>query len=298
MENQNSNSKKHFLDSIPAPGLVLLAIVAIQLGAAIATHLFPILGAEGTVAFRIILAAVLLCIITRGKLPSLVSAFTAHWRLLLPFGLCIAAMNMFFYKAIALIPLGVAVALEFIGPLSVAALSSRKWSHFGWVTLASIGIALLSPFSGIDLDPFGVGYALLAGAGWAFFIIFATRIGDNVTGSDGLVIGMSIAAICMLPIAIPLVPTLILDPLILLAVFGVAILSTTIPFSFEFIALKRLSTRTYGILVSIEPAVAAIIGAALLGEHIGVQSTIAIACVVIAAIGISMTDDKADQDLQ
>ena len=290
--NRTSDVGSTVLGAIPALGLVLLAIVAIELGAAIATHLFPLLGPESTVAYRIIFAALLLVAVARGQIWSFGHTFVHHWALLVPFGLCIAAMNMFFYKAIALIPLGVAVALEFIGPLGVAAFTSRKLIHFAWIALACIGIVLLSPLSGMNLNTHGVVYALLAGAGWAFFILLATRISNRVSGNNGLAIGMCIAAICMIPFAAPLATTIFVNPLLLIATFGVALLSTTIPFTLEFAALKRLSTRTYGVLVSVEPAVAALIGTLLLGEYLGIQSMIAIACVVIAAIGISVTDER------
>ena len=289
---RSANDGSTILGAIPAPGLVLLAIVAIQLGAAIATHLFPLLGPEGTVAYRVIFAALLLVAAARGKVWSFGHTFASHWMLLVPFGICIAAMNMFFYKAIALIPLGVAVALEFIGPLGVAAFTSRRLIHFAWIALACIGIVLLSPLSGMNLNTNGVVYALLAGTGWAFFILLATRISNRVSGNNGLVIGMSIAAICMIPFAAPIATKVFVNPLLLIATFGVALLSTTIPFTFEFAALKRLSTRTYGVLVSVEPAVAALAGALLLDEHLGIQSMIAITCVVIAAIGISITDER------
>jgi len=278
------------IQAIPPPGLVLLAIVAIQVGAALAINLFPVLGASGTVAVRIIISALLLGIAARSGVRALIQIFLRHWRLLTVFGLCVAAMNLFFYQSIARIPLGAAVAFEFIGPLGVAALNSRRMSHFGWIALAALGIVLLSPLSGLNFDPIGVCFALLAGAGWALFIVLAGRVGTRIPGNDGLAIGMTVAAITMIPFAAPVITELFLDPLILLAAFGVALLSTTIPFTLEFEALKRLPPRAYGILVSLEPAVAAMVGAWLLGERIGLQATIAVACVVVAAVGITVTD--------
>lgn len=280
------------LGAIPPTGLVLLAVVAVQLGAALSTLLFPILGAEGTVAVRIIFSALLLGLAARGKIRTFGQTFIYNWGLLLVFGLCIAGMFFFFYQSIARIPLGAAVAFEFVGPLSVAALGSRRVSHFAWVALAALGIVLLSPLSGVNLDLLGILFALLAGTGWAFFIILARRIGNRVPGNDGLVIGMVIAAVTMIPLAVPVVPDLVSAPLILLTGIGVALLSTTIPLTLEFEALKRISARSYGVLVSAEPAVAALVGALLLGERIGVQGMIAVACVVIAAIGITVSDGR------
>jgi inner membrane transporter RhtA len=286
------HNNARLLDAIPPPGLVLLAIAAIQIGAGLATHLFPILGAEGTVAVRIIFSALLLSLAARSRIRTFGQTFLNHWGLLLAFGLCVGAMNFFFYQALARIPLGAAVAIEFVGPLGVAALASRQMSHFAWVALAALGIILLTPLAGVDLDTLGIIYALLAGAGWALFIILAGYVADRVSGNDGLAIGMAIAAIAMIPFAAPVVNVLLADPIIILAGFGVALLSTTIPFTFEFEALKRMSKRTYGVLVSVEPAVAALVGALLLGERIGVQGMIAVACVVIAAIGITVTDGR------
>lgn len=201
-------------------------------------------------------------------------------------------------QAIARIPLGAAVALEFIGPLSVAVYNSRKLSHLGWIALAAIGIALLSPLTGVDLDSLGIMFALLAGTAWATFIILATKIGKKVPGNDGLAIGMSIAALTMIPFIAPVTEILVSDLSVLMLGIAVALLSTTIPFTLEFQALKKLPARSYGILVSLEPAVAASIGALFLGERIGVQGVLAVACVVIAAIGITITDgrDKAVQE--
>lgn len=280
------------LNVLPPHALVLFAIVAIQLGAALSIGLFPALGTEGTVAVRIIFSALLLGLAARGRIRTFGRTFIENWALLLGFGLAIAEMYFCFYQAIARIPLGAAVAFEFIGPLSVAALSSRRMSHFAWIALAALGIVLLSPLSGADLDPFGILFALLAGAGWALFVVLSVRIGTKVPGNDGLAIGMAIAALTMIPFVIPVVDVLATDRLVLLLGFVVALLSTTIPFTLEFQALKRLPARTYGILVAVEPAVAALIGALFLGEHIGIQGMIAVACVVIAAIGITVSDGR------
>jgi len=280
-------------NAIPPPGLVLLSIVSIQLGAALAKHLFPILGANGTVAVRIIFSALLLGLAGRTRVRTFGQTFVRNWGLLLVFGLSVSAMNLVFYQAIARIPLGAAVAIEFVGPLGVAALTSRRMCHFAWVALAALGIVLLSPLSGVDLDALGVIFALLAGAAWALFIILAGRLGNRIPGNDGLAIGMAIAAMTMIPFAAPVVTELVSNPLILLAGLGVALLSTTIPFILEFEALKRISARTYGVLVSLEPVVATLVGAWLLGERIGIQGMIAVACVVVAAIGITVSDGRS-----
>ena len=280
------------LKTVPPSSLVICAVVAIQFGAAISVNLFPVLGVEGTVAVRIILAALIMLVFTSNGLKHLGHTFVTHWMVLIGFGLCIVGMNLFFYKALDRIPLGAAVAIEFIGPLGVAALNSKRFSHLIWVGLAAVGIFLLSPLSGVDLNTAGIIYALLAGCGWALFIILAGRIGDQADGNDGLVIGMLIAAIFMVPMAVPVMNKLVANPIVLLASVGVAVLSTAIPFTFEFEALKRMPARAYGILVSMEPAVAALVGAVLLGDRIGLQGIIAVCCFVVAAIGITATDNK------
>lgn len=290
LESATTSLTTRAINAIPPPGLVLLSIVAIQVGAALAIHLFPIIGANGTVAMRIIISALLLGIAARSGVRTLLHTFIRHWQLLTVFGLCVAVMNLFFYQSIARIPLGAAVAFEFIGPLGVAAFTSRRMSHFGWIALAAVGIVLLSPLAGLNLDPLGIFFALIAGAGWGLFIILAGRVGTRIPGNDGLAIGMAVAALTMIPFAAPIVTELFLNPIILLAAIGVALLSTTIPFTMEFEALKRLSPRNYGILVSLEPAVAALVGAWLLEERIGLQGMIAVTCVVIAAIGITISD--------
>ena len=279
------------LATIPPTGLLLLAILSIQIGAGLATQLFATLGADGTVALRIIFSAILLGLAARRRVRTFGRTFLSNWKLLLVFGLCIAAMNFFFYQAIARIPLGAAVALEFIGPLGVAVLASRRLIHFAWVSLAALGILLLSPFTGAELDSLGITFAFVAGAAWALFIILARRVGGRVSGNDGLAIGMIVAGISMIPFAMPVASHVISDPIILLGALGVALLSTTFPFTLEFEALKRISTRTYGVMVSVEPAVAAVVGTILLGERIGVQGMIAITCVVVAAIGIAVADE-------
>ena len=294
-ESPGGDGQSRLMGAIPPTGLLLLAIVSIQLGAAVATNLFPVLGSEGTVAIRIIISALLLGLAARGRVRKFVALFTRDWGLLLAYGLCIAGMNFFFYKAISLIPLGAAVAIEFVGPLGVAALASHRPGHFACVALAALGILLLSPLAGIDLDALGMVCALMAGAGWACFVLLSRRVGLRVSGNDGLAIGMAIAAISMIPFAVPVASDLISDPMLLLAGLGVALLSTTLPFTLEFEALKRLSNRAYGIIVSAEPAVAALIGAVLLGERIGLQGMIAVACVVVAAIGITVTDGREPQ---
>lgn len=284
------SSHAHLIHAFPPTGLVLLAILVIQLGAVIATNLFATLGADGTVAIRVLISAILLVFIAKVGLSTCWSVFRGHWKILIPYGVCMAVMNLFFYLAIARIPLGAAVTFEFVGPLCVAAFTSRRFHQFAWVFLAAIGIVLLSPLSGSDLDITGVVFALLAGTGWALFILLSRNVGQRIEGNTGLTLGMLIAALTLLPLAVPVLPTLLFNPLVLVLAFGVAVLSTALPFTLEFEALKKLPARNYGILVSLEPAVATLVGAAFLGERLGLKGLIAIACVVIASVGITLGD--------
>lgn len=270
--------------------MILIAVVAIQLGAAVSTQLFPVIGVEGAVAVRVIFSAVLLWMFVSKGWKILYGGFKSHWTLLLVFGICMATMNFFFYKAIDRIPLGVAVALEFSGPLTVSAVTSKKLSQLVWVALAAVGILLLTPLSGAALDGWGVLFALCSGLGWALFIPLSRRVSARLENNDGLVIGMTVAAILMIPFAVPIAPTLFANPQVLFIAFAVALLSTAVPFLLEFKALKKISATTYGVLVSTEPAVAALVGVTLLHESIGVRGLTAVACVVTAAIAITISD--------
>lgn len=273
------------LNAVPPPGLMLLAMVSTQIGAAIATSLFAALGPEGTVFLRVAFSALLLMLAWR---PRLDRAVRRHLGLLLLFGLVIGTMNFCFYQAIARIPLGLAVTIEFIGPLAVAVATTRRLPDFLWIALAVAGVALLTPDLGERLDPLGVALACLAGAGWAGFVLLSVRVGRSLPKGDGLALGMVVAAIALLPVGQAGAAVAFGDPLLLLAALGVALLSTTIPFSLEFEALKRIPPRVYGILITLEPAIAVMVGALLLGESLNLRSLAAVICVTGAAIGITL----------
>ncbi len=279
---------------MPPPALVLFAVLAVQIGAGVATYLFPMVGADGAVALRLIFSASMLWLF-RGKWSDVgwLRQAARQWHWLLIYGLCIAAMNYCFFKAIERIPLGVAVAIEFSGPLAVSAVMSRQLKHLCWVVLAATGILLLTPLSGAELDPVGILYALASGLGWGTFGLLSKRISDGLRGNDGLLIGMTIAALLMLPVLATVELDKLLNPTVLLIGLCVGLLSTAIPFTLEFEALKRLSSASYGILVSTEPAVAAVVGAVLLGEHIGTRGFVAVVCVVVAAVGVSYADVRS-----
>lgn len=259
--------------AVPPPGLLMISIVSIQLGAAVAVHLFPTLGPIGTVFLRIAFSAVLLLVAARCQIGS---DARRHVRLLVLFGCVIGAMNMCFYGAIARIPLGVAVAIEFIGPLGVAALTSRRPTEFG----TALGTAL---------DPIGVGLALAAGAGWASFVLISPRVGRAV-GRAGLALAIPVACLFILPFELAAGGLARLDLGLLAGGLAVAILSTALPLSLEFEALRRMSARAYSVTVTLEPVVAALVGAIALGQTLPPVALLAIGCVTGAALGVTLAE--------
>jgi inner membrane transporter RhtA len=278
------------VSAVPPPGLLLVSIVSIQLGAAIAVHLFETLGPIGTVFLRIAFSAVLLLVAARRQTD--VSA-RRHAGLLLLFGCVIGAMNLCFYGAIDRIPLGIAVAIEFIGPLGVAAVSSRRLNHFIWIGLAVAGLVLLTPSIGTDLDPVGVGLALAAGAGWASFVLISPRAARAV-GGGALALAMLVASLFTLPFMLAAGGLQRVDLGLLAGALAVAILSTALPLSLEFEALRRMTARAYGVMVTLEPVVAALVGVLVLGQALPSNALLAIACVTAAAIGVTLSDRRGD----
>jgi inner membrane transporter RhtA len=278
------------LAAVPPPGLVLLAILSIQLGAALAIQLFATLGPATTTFLRLAFSALILLVATR---PPLAEGWRRHAGKLLLFGLVIAAMNLASYQAIARIPLGIAVTIAFIGPLSLAVAASRRRRDLLWVGLAALGVALLSPEIGEALDPLGILFAAGAAAGWAGFILLSKRVGGAIPGGGGLAMGMTVAALVAAPFGLATGGLARLDPAQLALAFAIALLSQALPLSLEFAALQRLSPRLYGILVTLEPAVAALIGAALLAQPIGPRGSMAIAAVTLAALGATLSGEAA-----
>ncbi len=273
---------------VPPTGLVLLGIGSVQFGAAIAKGMFDSLGPGGTVFLRISLAALVLLLIWR---PALGGYGRREYGLAVVFGLVLAGMNLSLYLAIDRIPLGVAVTLEFAGPLGVAVFGSRRLLDGLWVALAATGILLLAPLDVLgssNLDPVGVGFALLAGVLWASYILLSARVGGVFPGGTGLVISLGVGTVVLLPVGIAGGGWSLLDPWLLLAGLGVALLSSAIPYSLEMQALRRLPTRVFGVLMSLEPAVAALVGFVILGELLGLRAVVAVGLVTVAAAGASL----------
>jgi inner membrane transporter RhtA len=267
---------------------VLFPIVSVQLGAAVAKSLFDSLGPGGTVFLRIAFAAFVLFLLVR---PKLGGHDRAGYLVAGLFGLTLAGMNFSIYLAFDRIPLGVAVTLEFVGPLGVAVAGSRQVLDLLWVVLAAAGILLLAPLGvlgGMDLDPVGVAFALLAGCLWACYILLSASAGSAFSGGTGLVIALCVGTLVLFPFGIAGAGYALLDPKLLLAGFGVAMLSSAIPYSLELEALRKLPARVFGVLMSLDPAVAALAGLVVLGERLEMRAVVAVLLVTIAAAGASL----------
>jgi len=270
---------------VPAPLYALAAIASVQVGATVARHLFAFLGPTGTVFLRVGFGACILLAVARPRWPRFDAG---QWRAIILFGLIIAAMNLCFYQAIARIPLGIAVTIEFLGPLGVAIAGSRRARDFAWVAMAGVGVVMLS-FSGGTVNALGVLFALAAAAGWASYIVLGQRVGRMVPGPDGLALALTVGALSLLPFGIAGAGTRLLDLRNLSLGLVVAVLSSAIPFSLEFAALRRLPSQVFGILMSLEPAMAAAAGFLFLGQHLTLFDLIAVALVTVASVGAATT---------
>ena len=266
---------------VPAPLLVLGAVASVQSGAAVATRLFPAVGPGGTVLLRLALSALLVLAVAR---PRLRGRRRTDIGLAVVFGLVLAAMNATFYEALDRIPLGIAVTVEFIGPLTVAIAGSRRRLDLLWVALAAAGVVLLAS-GGSDLDWVGLVLALVAGGFWGCYILLSQRVGAVFPGASGLAIGLTAGSVALLPFGIAAGGTELLDPSVLGRGLAVALLSSAVPYSLELFALRRLRASVFGVLMSLEPAVAALSGLVFLGQHLGLQDWLAVACVMTASIG-------------
>jgi inner membrane transporter RhtA len=267
--------------------LLVVGMIATQIGASMAKGLFPLVGATGATALRLTLAAIILSVLFR---PWRYRLDRAQWRAVLLYGGSMGTMNLLFYSALATIPLGIAVAIEFIGPLAVALAGSRKPVDFLWVGLAVLGLLVLLPVGQIsgDLDPVGIMLAFGAGACWAAYIVFGQRASTG-GGAHTAALGVSLAALIILPLGIASAGAALIQPAILPMALGVALLSSAIPYAIDMLVLPHLPARTYGILMSAEPALAAMSGFVILAEHLSLLQTAGIVAIVLASIGATMT---------
>ncbi|HEX3127634.1 MAG TPA: DMT family transporter [Thermoanaerobaculia bacterium] len=286
----NPTSKRPVLPPLPA---VLVAILSVQGGAALAKGLFPVLGSTGTVGLRIGISALILLAVFRPRLHRLSAA---QWRVVLPFGVVLGVMNLVFYQSLARIPLGLAVTVEFIGPLSVAVFGSRRLIDVAWVVLAGAGIALITPWTaGSGVDPLGVAFAFAAGVCWALYIVIGKRLSHRLSGGAAVSVGMLVAAIAVVPYAAAVGGFAHLTAGRFAAGVGVALLSSAVPYTLEMIALKALPARTFGILMSLEPAVAALVGLAFLAEILSPTQWLAVALVIAASAGSTLTSSRVPE---
>ena len=272
---------------VPAPLLVLAAIISVQFGGAMAATLIPLAGVFGSVTLRLTIAAAILLVVAR---PRVRRRTTGDWLVVGAFGAILALMNLFFYGALARIPIGVTVTVEFIGPLVLATVLSHRRRDLLAVAGAAVGVVLISgitktPLAEIDLA--GLGLALAAGAAWAGYIVFSSRTGARFAQLDGLAIAMSIAAVLVAPVGLATAGSALWTPEALWRGATIAVLSSVLPYSLELIALRRLAAHVFGILLSLEPAVAALAGLFVLGQKLSASQLLGMACVV-AASGLVM----------
>lgn len=273
------------LDRIPAVWLVVGGICSVQLGAAIAKDLFGLVPPTAMVWMRLATAALIFLIVVR---PSFRGRTRDDWVVALGFGVALMTMNWAIYQSFAEIPLGVAVTIEFLGPLAVAVVGSRRPRDLIWVGLAGVGVTLLG-FSPAGLTVRGVLFALLAGAAWAAYILLSKQTGQRWPGLSGLAIASLVGFVVLAPPAIVEAGSLLLTPQVLALGLAIGLLSSVIPYSLELIALRRISPRIFGILMSLEPAAAALAALIVLREMLTLTQWLAMACVVAASVGATRT---------
>jgi inner membrane transporter RhtA len=269
-----------------AVGLVVIAAVSPQIGAAFAVTLFDELGPAGAAFLRLAFAAVVLWAIWRPKL-------TGDLRLAGAFGVALGLMNWSFYEALDRIPLAIAVTIEFTGPLLVGVLGTRRPLDMVWIALAAAGIVLLVNPGGGSLDPVGVGFALVAAGCWMAYIYLSKRTGAAFPGGSGLALAMAVGAIIVLPAGLLQAGDALFEPNLLASAFVVALASSVIPYSLELEALRRLPEAVFGVLMSLDPAVAAVVGFVALDQVLGPREIVAIAMVVVASAGATFVSHRA-----
>lgn len=286
-----TTTRRNLASTLYPIALLLIAMASIQSGASLAKDLFPAVGAQGATALRLIFSSLLLL--------GIFKPWRAQWtitslRNILFYGLALGLMNLLYYMAIRTVPLGIAVALEFTGPLAVALYGSRRLVDFVWIALAVVGLLLLMPATGAaaPLDFVGMAYALGAGACWAAYIIFGKRTGEG-HGVQGAALGVMVAAIFVVPVGVAHAGSALLDIGLLPLALAVAVLSTAVPYTLEMVALTRMPARTFSTLMSIEPAAGALSGFLFLSEVLTLTQWLAIAAIITASIGTTLTAAQA-----
>ena len=282
-------------DRVPAPVLVLAGIVSVQFGGALAQTLIPVIGAGGSVVMRLLFATVLLLAFVR---PRWRGHSRRAWFTVTAFGVALGLMNFTFYSSLAYLPIGVAVTIEFIGPLMLAAALSRRLVDAVAVVAAGVGVVLISealstPFA--DLEVTGIALALAAGGFWAAYIVLSGRTGAEFPRLEGLAIAMVVATVVTLPLGVGSIPAWTGETL--LKGLGIAVLSSVLPYSLELLALRRLSAKVFGVLLSLEPAFAALAGLIVLGQVLSATQLAGMALVVAASalvLGLGSRKDPAE----
>ncbi|MEE1761801.1 EamA family transporter [Streptomyces sp. SP18BB07] len=275
------------LGSLGPVGLVLAGGISVQFGGALAVTLMPRAGALGVVTLRLAVAALVMMVICR---PRLRGHSRTDWGTVVAFGVTMAAMNGLFYQAVARIPLGLAVTLEVLGPLTLSVLASRRALNMVWAGLALCGVFLLGKGGGVGgLDPLGIAFALAAGLAWALYIVFSARTGRRFPQADGLALAMAVAAVLFLPLGIVESGGRLVEPTTLALGAAVAVLSSVLPYTLELLALRRLPASTFAILMSLEPAIAATAGFLILDQALTTIEALAIALVIGASMGAVRT---------
>jgi len=270
----------------PPTVLMLLSILSIQLGSALATVFFSTLGPAGTAFVSTLFSAAILSLLR--PRPKLDKRIVAHSLFLLLFGVSLAGVILFYFIALQYIPLGIASTVAFLGPLVLAIATSRKLADFLWIGLALLGLLLLTPEIGTSLDPIGLFYAALAAIAWAAFVPLSKRGQIIFDGVGGLTLGMWVASLMIAPFALVEGGLFTASGVDYLGACAVAFLATILPFAMEYRALRRMSAKTYGILLTLEPALGAIVGAVFLAQGLGWLAVIAIFCVTLAAMGVTV----------
>jgi inner membrane transporter RhtA len=283
-----------WLARAPSGGLVVAAITSVQLGGALAVHLFAWVGPSGAVALRILFGALVVLAISP---PRLGGRALRRLPLAAAFGLVLAGMNLSFYGALHRIPLGIAVSLEFVGPLTVAVAGSRRPVDLVWVALAAGGILALTRGGGAPINGLGVALALLAGALWGAYILLSARVGRAFERGAGLTLALCVATLVTLPVGVATAGSDLLEPRALALGAVIGILSSAIPYSFELEALRRIAPPVFGVLMSLEPAVAALAGLIVLGQSLSGRAVLGIALVVAASVGASLHGRRTARDI-
>lgn len=267
----------------PSPiGLLLLSILSVQFGSALAKSLFSDLGPWGVVFLRVAFSALILFVIGR---PQFNHTVRQNFKTVVTYGIVLTMMNSLFYASIDRIPLGIAISLEFTGPLGLSVLKSQRWLDGLWAVLALVGIVLLTPITGAVLDPLGMFLALAAGVCWALYILLAAKVGSLLPGVEGLTWGLIVGTVMLLPIGIGTTGSALLNPRLLALGASVALLSSMVPYSLEMMALRSLPIKVFGVMLSLEPMMGVVAGFLILGETLSARSLTACLLVSIAAAG-------------